>query len=63
MENDNEKKVTWRSKSHSSCSMLKIGEYSKGMTQAEVEKEIVGTFGGKFQSFGGGKFVYVAYTD
>jgi hypothetical protein len=43
--------------------MLKRGVYPEGTTQAEVEKEVRGTFGGRFNSFGNGHFEYVAYTD
>jgi hypothetical protein len=43
--------------------MIKQGVYPEHMTLAEVEKEVVGTFGGRFEYFGGGRFKYVAYTD
>lgn len=56
-------KVSWRDKPHSSCSMIKEGVYPEGMTQAEVRKEVDGTFGGRFEQFGGGKFKFIAYTD
>lgn len=56
-------KVSWRDKPHSSCSMVKEGVYPAGMTQAEVRKEVDGTFGGHFEQFGGGKFRFIAYTD
>jgi len=56
-------KVSWRPKSHSSCSMIKEGVYPKGMTMAQVEEEVRGTFGGRFSHFGDGKFKYIAYTD
>lgn len=56
-------KLDWHSKSHTHFSMIKEGIYPKGMTQAEIEKQVAGTFGGKFEYFNGGKFKYVAYTD
>lgn len=56
-------KIDWTSHSHSSCSMIKRGVYPPSVTKAQVEEKIRGTFGGHFNSFGGGKFEYVAYTD
>lgn len=56
-------KVSWRNKPHSSCSMIKEGVYPEGMTPAEVRKQVDGTFGGRFEQFGGGKFKFIAYTD
>lgn len=32
-------------------------------TDVMVAKKVVGTFGGRFERFGGGKFKYIAYTD
>lgn len=43
--------------------MRKTGVYPAGTTQAEVEAVVAGTFGGRFESFGDGKFDYIAYTD
>ncbi len=56
-------KIDWHSKSHSSCSMIKEGVYPQGTSFEEVEKEVRGTFGGRFEYFGNGKFKYIAYTD
>lgn len=56
-------KVDFVCKLHSGSSMIKEGVYPESMTREEVEKEVVGTFGGGFQQFGGGKFRYIAYTD
>lgn len=39
------------------------GTYHSDMTKAEVEAAVRGPFGGHFESFGGGRFVYVAFTD
>lgn len=56
-------KVDWRYIPHTHFTMIKEGVYPQHMSRAEVEKEVVGTFGGRFEYFGGGKFKYVAYTD
>lgn len=56
-------KVDWHSKPHSNSSMIKEGVYPETMTREEVEREVKGTFGGRFEYFNGGRFKYVAYTD
>ncbi|WP_216675105.1 hypothetical protein [Paraburkholderia elongata] len=56
-------KLDWHSKPHSNASMIKEGVYPPDMTRAEVEEKVRGTFGGRFDYFGGGKFKYIAYTD
>lgn len=56
-------KLDWHSFSHSNSSMVKEGVYPSSMTRVEVEKAVAGTFGGRFDSFGNGKFRYIAYTD
>lgn len=56
-------KVDWRSAPHSGCSMIKEGVYPAHLTCADVEKEVRGTFGGRFERFGNGHFKYIAYTD
>lgn len=56
-------KVDWRYIPHSHISMIKKGVYPEGMSIEDVEKEVKGTFGGRFISFGDGKFEYIAYTD
>lgn len=56
-------KIDYVSRMHSSSSMIKEGVYPPGATEKEVEAEVVGTFGGRFERFGGGKFKYIAYTD
>lgn len=48
---------------HSSSSMRLIGVYSEGVTQKQVADYCYGTFGGRFEHFGGGTFEYIAYTD
>ena len=57
------RKLDYRSSSHSNSSMIKEGVYPPEMTREEVEREVRGTFGGRFASFGDGKFKYIAYTD
>jgi hypothetical protein len=56
-------KIDWVAKLHSSSSMIKEGVYPTHMTREEVEKEVIGTFGGRFERFGNGHFKYIAYTD
>ena len=56
-------KIDYRAKMHTHFSMIKEGVYPEGTTRAEVEEVVKGTFGGRFEKFGGGKFEYVAYTD
>ena len=56
-------KVSWYSESHSSSSMLKIGVYPEGTAQKLVQEKVNGTFGGRFNTFGNGRFIFVAYTD
>ena len=56
-------KIDWHSYLHSNSSMIKKGVYPEGTTQEEVRKVVDGTFGGRFKSFGYGKFEFVAYTD
>lgn len=56
-------KISYRSKMHSGSSMIKEGVYPDGTTKEEVQKEVNGTFGGRFNRFGNGRFEFVAYTD
>ena len=56
-------KINHRIKMHTHFSQICEGVYPEGTTMADVEKKVRGTFGGRFASFGGGKFKYVAYTD
>lgn len=56
-------KVDYRSRGHTNSSMIKEGVYPLHMDIREVEKEVTGTFGGRFESFKDGKFKYIAYTD
>jgi len=56
-------RIDYRSLAHSSCSMIKEGVYPEGTTREEVRALVDGTFGGRFEHFGGGKFRFIAYTD
>lgn len=56
-------KIDWVHESHTHFSMKKIGVYPEGTTRQEVEEKVKGTFGGRFERFDKGEFVYVAYTD
>lgn len=63
MEKQVVEKLKWVGKAHSSSSMIKEGTYPLKMSKEEVESEVRGTFGGRFEYFGNGKFKYIAYTD
>jgi hypothetical protein len=56
-------KLDWHNKPHSNSSMIKEGVHPPGMTRAEVEEKVRGTFGGRFEYFSDDKFKYIAYTD
>lgn len=60
-------KIDWHSKGHTSFSMIKEGVYPRsGNDRADMDavlKAVQGTFGGRFEQFGNGRFRYVAYTD
>ena len=56
-------KIDWHSKSHTHFSMIKEGVYPEGLSREDVRKVVGGTFGGRFKHFGGGKFMYIAYTE
>lgn len=47
--------------------MIKEGVYpesgDRAADMARVRKEVDGTFGGRFDYFGHGKFKFIAYTD
>lgn len=57
------RKIDYRITAHSNSSQLCTGVYPEGTTRAEVEQRVQGTFGGRFNHFGDGRFEYVAYTD
>lgn len=56
-------KIDYRIQSHTNSSQICEGVYPEGTTAAEVVKEVKGTFGGRFEHFGNGRFKYIAYTD
>lgn len=56
-------KIDYRVKMHTGFSQICEGVYPEGTTMAEVEKKVRGSFGGRFEHFGNGKFKYIAYTD
>lgn len=56
-------KIDYRITPHTSSSQLCEGVYPEGTTQDQVRAEVKGTFGGRFEQFGGGRFKFIAYTD
>ncbi len=56
-------KIDYRRKMHTGSTMIKEGVYPEGTTHEDVRKEVNGTFGGRFEQFGGGRFKFIAYTD
>jgi len=56
-------KVSFSTRPHTGFSMIVEGTCPKSMSPEEVERHVQGTFGGRFVSFGGGEFKYIAYTE
>lgn len=56
-------KIDYRIKMHTAASQICEGVYPKGTSMEEVRKVVNGTFGGRFEHFGNGKFKFIAYTD
>jgi hypothetical protein len=57
-------KIDWRHEHHTHFTMKKVGVCPEGTTTADILKAVgEGTFGGRFEQFGGGRFTYIAYTD
>lgn len=56
-------KIDYRIKAHTSFSQICEGVYPEGTSREEVIKVVNGTFGGRFEHFGEGKFKFIAYTD
>lgn len=56
-------RIDYRTKMHTQSSQICEGVYPEGTTRDEVEKVVRGSFGGRFEYFGNGKFKYIAYTD
>lgn len=56
-------RIDYRVKQHTAFSQICEGVYPEGTTREEVEMRVRGSFGGRFECFGNGKFKYIAYTD
>ena len=56
-------KIDWIVKGHTHFSQICEGVYPPNTTPTEVGEKVKGTFGGRFEYFGGGRFKYIAYTD
>lgn len=56
-------KIDYHVRSHTHSSQICEGVYPKGTPVADVLARVKGTFGGRFESFGDGKFRYIAFTD
>lgn len=60
-------KVSWRDATHTHFTMIKEGVYPQSGDDAAdremVRQAVNGTFGGRFEYFGKGKFKFIAYTD
>jgi hypothetical protein len=56
-------KISYHIESHTNASQKCVGVYPEGTTAEEVRKRCNGTFGGRFEHFGNGKFSFIAYTD
>ena len=56
-------KIDFHVLSHTNFSQICEGVYPEGTTSAQVLEKVRGTFGGRFEYFGNGKFKYIAYTD
>lgn len=56
-------KIDYRIKAHTASTQICEGVYPEGTSMEDVRKIVKGSFGGRFEEFGGGKFKYIAYTD
>lgn len=56
-------KIDYYVKSHTNSSQICEGVFPDGTSKEDVLKMVKGTFGGRFEHFGEGKFKYIAYTD
>jgi hypothetical protein len=56
-------KIDYRIKMHTAATQICEGVYPEGTGIDAVRKAVNGTFGGRFEYFGGGKFKFIAYTD
>lgn len=58
-------KIDWKFIPHTHFTMKKVGVFPPGTSRKEVEAEVRGTFGGRFEKFNEEtcEFSYIAYTD
>lgn len=56
-------KIDYHIEGHTHFTQKCVGVFPPGTTMAAVEAKVKGTFGGRFNSFGNGRFEYIAYTD
>lgn len=56
-------KIDYHIESHTNSSQKCVGVYPEGTPTEAILERVRGTFGGRFDQLGGGKFVYIAYTD
>lgn len=56
-------RFTHNTTEYSSSSQKVTGTYVDGVTRDEIEKVVKGSWGGRFDHFGDGTYVYIAYTD
>lgn len=57
------RKIDYRIIPYCNSAQICEGVCPQETTKEEVLKLVKGTFGGRFESFGNGKFKYIAYTD
>lgn len=56
-------KIDYHVDHHTYSSQVCEGVYPDGTSREEVIARVKGTFGGRFEHFGGGRFKYIAYTE
>jgi hypothetical protein len=56
-------KIDYRIHMHTNSSQRVEGVYPEGTTPDQVRALVDGTFGGRFNRFGDGRFEFIAYTD
>ncbi len=56
-------RIDWHDLEHTHFSRIREGVCPEGTTAAQVLELVKGTFGGRFEHFGNGRFKYIAYTD
>lgn len=56
-------KIDYVIKTHTNSSQICEGVYPPEATKEDVLARVKGTFGGRFEHFGNGRFKYIAYTD